>query len=348
MQRLRAIWAFYFSQVLLFPRQPSIILWTMVFPLLLVSGLAVAFRNRDPEPPAVDVMSQSGSTDPQILVEWLRRDGINAELHEDADCRERYRTGKSALFVRWDGRSITFGIDRTRPESISARYQVEAIVLKNVDPASLPEEPKQSEQSEPGTRYVDFLLPGIMGAFLFNGSLYGIGFMLVDLRARKLLKMYLATPMRRIDILLALALCRLGMVIPQALVLMSVGHLVVGVPINCSLFTLAVVFLVAEISFTGFGFMIGSRTDNPQVAMQMINLLFTPQIALSGVFFSAKRFPDFMQPIVQALPLTQLNDCLREVMLEGKSLPQVAWRLAILAGFGIVTFALGFKWFRWM
>jgi ABC-2 type transport system permease protein len=327
-------------------REPEVIFWVIIFPLLLAGGLAVAFWNRKPEPLAVDVVAQPGSEEPDKLASKLNQAGMKAEVHNDGDSHQRYRTGKTALFVALNGQQLVFGIDLTRPESLTARYQVEAIVRKDHDPNAMPE-PVEAEQLEPGSRYVDFLIPGLMGMNLLSGGLWGVGFVIVDLRVRRLLKLFLATPMKRSDLLAGLMFTRIVMIVPEMLMLLLLGHFILEVPIRCSLFTLMVVLLIGGSAFMSMGVLMGCRTDKPEVAVGIINLFLLPQVILAGVFFSSKKFPEGVQPFLQALPLTQMNDCLREVMLEGKSLYQVAWRLGILAAMGMVCFFLSLRWFRW-
>jgi ABC-type multidrug transport system permease subunit len=346
MHRLLALREFVWLRFRVLFREPEVIFWVIVFPLILAVGLAVAFWNRKPEPLAVDVVSRAGSPEPEQLASKLNQAGMKAQVHDEADCRQRYRTGKTALFVSLSGEQLAFGIDPTRPESLTARYQVETIVRKDHDPSAIPE-PVETEQIDPGSRYVDFLIPGLMGMNLLSGGLWGVGFVIVDLRVRRLLKLFLATPMKRSDLLAGLVFMRLIMIVPEMLMLLAVGNLFLGVPIRCSLLTLAVVLLVGGCSFMSIGVLIGCRTEKPDVAIGIINFFLLPQVILSGVFFSSKKFPDSVQPFLQALPLTQLNDCLREVMLEGKDLFQVAWRLGILIAIGSICFLLSLRWFRW-
>jgi ABC-type multidrug transport system permease subunit len=174
-----------------------------------------------------------------------------------------------------------------------------------------------------------------------------MGFMIVDLRVRRLLKLFLATPIRRSDVLVGLVLFRSLMIIPDVLLTIIFGHYVLGVPIRCSYFTLAVVVLAGGLSFAGIGTLLGCRTEKPEAAIGLINLVLMPQVVLSGVFFSYEKFPAVVQPVLRMLPLAQIIDCLREVMLEGKSLDQVAWRFAIIGTYGIICFLLALRWFRW-
>ena len=208
-------------------------------------------------------------------------------------------------------------------------------------------DPSESEVTEPGSRYIDFLIPGLIGMNLMGGGLFGIGFVIVDMRVRKLFIRLLATPMRRTDFLLALLVARLLFLIPEMTMLLLLGVLGFGVPVNGSYFTLALCILAGVATFDALGLLIACRTEKTETASGLIQLCMMPMYLLSGVFFSSKRFPDALQPFIQALPLTQVNDCLREVMLEGSGLEKVAWRIAVMLVWTVVCSALALKWFRW-
>jgi ABC-type multidrug transport system permease subunit len=180
-----------------------------------------------------------------------------------------------------------------------------------------------------------------------GGGLWGIGFVLVDMRVRKLLKRLVATPMRRSHFLLAMLGARLALLIPDMVLLLLFGWLVFQVPIRGDLLTLALVILAGSAAFSGLGLLCASRTDKTETISGLMNLVMLPMYLLSGTFFSSKQFPDVVQPFIQALPLTHVNDALREVMLEGASFTQVAWRIGILLLWAAVPFAIALKWFRW-
>jgi ABC-type multidrug transport system permease subunit len=186
-----------------------------------------------------------------------------------------------------------------------------------------------------------------MGLNLMGGGLWGVGFVLVDMRVRKLLKRLVATPMRRDDFLFTILTARMVFLLPEMVLLVLVG-LIAGVPLRCSVLTLLVVIIVGASAFSGLGLLIACRTAKTETVSGLMNLVMLPMWLLSGTFFSSKRFPEAAQPFIQALPLTQLNDALRETMLEGATLMDVAWRLGILTAWALVTFFLALRWFRWL
>ena len=344
MQRWDAFGQLVLGRLRVFFREPVALFWVYVFPILMAVALAIAFSSRPPEAPAVDVVRQS-TGEAEQLAGQLNANGVQAAVHDANDCQQRYRVGKTALFVALAGKELTIDLDPTRPESQVARHQVESIVRrwKAADAVDVHE----VHETEPGNRYIDFFIPGLMGINLLGGGLWGIGFVIVDMRVRKLFKRLTATPMRRADFMLSLFAARFIMLFPEMLSIYLVGRIGFGVPMRGDLFTLAMIGLIGAMATSGMGLLVACRTEKTESVMGMINALVLPMWLLCGVFFSSKRFPDAVQPFIQALPLTQMNDALREVMLEGKSLTQVAWRLAILSAYALVTFFLALKWFKW-
>jgi ABC-type multidrug transport system permease subunit len=330
-----------------FYREPEALFWVYGFPLLLAIGLGIAFWDREPEPPQVDVQQVSDSQRAEEVAEQLRKDQLPVEVHEETDCRRRLRTGKTALYVVPTDEGFTYVYDRARPESVLARYRVDAALLRWKAATPVGWEPKLEPVTEKGSRYIDFLIPGLMGLNLMGGGLWGIGFVLVDMRVRKLLKRLVATPMRRSHFLLAMLGARLVLMIPDMVILLLFGCLVFRVPIRGDPLALTCVILSGAAAFTGLGLLLASRTEKTETISGLINLVMLPMWLVSGTFFSSKRFPDVAQPFIQALPLTHINDGLREVMLEGATLSSVAWRIGILLLWAVVPFVIALRWFRW-
>jgi ABC-2 type transport system permease protein len=346
MTRWRAFRQLVLARVREFFREPEAIFWVYGFPILLALGLGVAFKDREPTPPNVDIVESAG-TRAEALRQTLTTAGINAALFSEAAAKERLFQGKSDLYVRVEGAEIVCVYDAARAESVQARHQVDAAVARGA--ASAPGVPKIRDDhvSEPGSSYIDFLMPGLIGMNIMGGGLFGVGFVLVDMRVRKLFKRFMATPMHRGDFLLSLLASRLVFLLPEMAALLAVGAWLFGVPLRGSFVTLLIVILIGAFAFAGLGLFLGCRTDKTETMSGYLNLVMLPMWLLSGVFFSSKRFPEEIQPVIQALPLTQLNDALRAVMLEGAGLWAIGWRLAILAVWGLVCFTLALRWFRW-
>jgi ABC transporter DrrB family efflux protein len=362
---MNPLWQLFLVRLREFYREPEVLFWVYGFPLILAVGLGIAFWDRQPEPARVDVAAAPGSAVAEELRRRLEEAGLVAEIHTPDECGQRLRTGKTALFVEPVGDGFRYVYDQARQEGLAARCEADAAVLRWK--AGVTAEPQEGATrygtgrgdtagrwqttdapvSEPGNRYIDFLVPGLMGLNVMGGGLFGVGFVIVDMRVRKLLKRLLATPMRRSHFLLSILAARLILLLPEMVLLLVAARLFFGVPVRGNPLLLCLIILLGAFAFAGLGLLLASRTDKTETISGLINLVMLPGWLLSGTFFSARRFPDAVQPLIQALPLTQLNDALREVMLEGASAARVAWRLAVLAAWGSVSFLLALKWFRW-
>ena len=347
---MNPLWQLVITRFREFYREPAAIFWVYGFPLLLAIALGVAFRDRPVEKLNIIVMSQDG--DPQRVKPWqarLAQDDRLRLLDAQEDWKLQLRNGKADLVVivhKDESKTyLEYWSEKKRPESVLARATVENVLLHQQNSAN--EQYEDHQLDETGSRYIDFLIPGLIGMNLMGGGLFGVGFVIVDMRVRKLLKRYLATPMRRSHFLLSIMISRLLFIIPEVILLFSFGWLVFGVAIQGNLFNLLVFVLMGASCFAGIGLLIACRARTIETVSGLMNLLMLPMYVLSGVFFSSERFPDAMQPFIALLPLTALIHALRGIVLESQSLIQLWRELAILLGWGIISFAVALKFFRW-
>lgn len=328
-----------------FYREPEALFWVYGFPIMLTIGLGIAFASKEPEPPEVDVLTNAGATVAELTADFLREHNFKVTLSTLDEAKERLANAKTALAIKPNGASAEYWFDRTRSDSVLAYRWVDSLLVRKANP-QIPDANIIAFE-EPGNRYIDFLVPGLMGMNLMGGGLWGVGFVIVDMRIRKLLKRMLATPMRPSDFLMAIITARLVFLLPDMIILMSVGWLVFGVPIAGNPLLLLFVILVGAIAFSGIGLLVASRAEKTETVSGLMNLVMLPMWLLSGTFFSSDRFPEVMQPFIQALPLTQLNNALRAVMLHNASLWEIAPSLGILALWAVVTFTIALRIFRW-
>lgn len=351
----------YLARLREFIRQPARIFWVYGFPTLLAVVLGYAFQSRPPAPVAVDVVAGPGvdALREAVEVHNSRAAGsagspssspsIILEVHPEAEALTRLQTGKTPLVVRpGEGGNISYRYDPTRPEAAAARETVNDVVQR----AAGRSDPVATEDvlvTEPGSRYIDFLIPGLIGLNAMGGGLWGVGFFLVNLRIGKLLKCYVATPMPRRDFLGAILAARLTFLIPDLAVLLALGALVFHMPIRGGLWLVVLIDVLGALAFAGLGLLIASRAATTETVSGLMNLVMMPMWLLSGVFFSADRFPAAVQPLIQALPLTQLVGGLRLVILEGAGLGhgEILRVLAILTAWAVGTFCLALRWFKW-
>lgn len=329
-----------------FLREPEAVFWVFVFPVLLAAGLGIAFRNRPAERQHVAVLSSAPGAAP--LAAALRGDStLDVDLLDDSAAMRALRTGAAALVViPRGGGAVSYRYDDTRPEARAARLVADAAVQRAAgrhDPVAAADQ----HIRERGSRYIDFVIPGLLGMNLMGSGIWGIGFAIVDARKKKLLKRLIATPMRKPEYLASFLLSRLTMLFFEVVTLLGFGALIFGVPLRGSFIVLAFICLVASLTFGAMGLLVASRARTVEGASGLMNLVMLPMWVFSGVFFSASNFPHTMQPFIQALPLTAVNNALRANMLQGASLGQVAGELGIALAWLVVSFLLSLKLFRW-
>lgn len=336
-----------------FTREPEAMFWTFVFPVLMACALGLAFRSQAPKPVPIGVAAGE------------RRDRVVATLRTSAeldlrdlpatDLDRSLRSGALHLIVV-PGDPVTLRFDPTRPESRLARLAV-ASALSRAPGA--PEASRGHDTSAPspalrddvvsarGSRYIDWLVPGLLGLNIMSTGLWGIGFSIVQARTRKLLKRLIATPMRRSHYLLAHLLSRLAFLVLEVTTLVVFSLLVFRIPFEGSVWLFAGLCVMGALSFGGIGLLVASRAKTVEAVSGLMNIVMLPMWLLSGVFFSADNFPAAMQPLIRALPLTALNDALRATMIDGAGLAGVAGRIGVLAAWGVTCFLVALRIFRW-
>jgi ABC-2 type transport system permease protein len=326
-----------------FVREPEALFWTFLFPIVMSVAMAIAFPASSgqtvrvgiaPGPGSVAVQQALGGTE-EIVVREIPHERQAAEL----------RDGDVHVIVV-PGNPPTYRFDPMRAESRIARLVVDN-VLKRSAGRSEPWNAREDLIEVPGSRYVDWLIPGIISLGIMNSGLWSIGFMTVQARLRKLLKRLAASPMRKRDFLIAPVISRMALLGPEVAVPLIFGSVAFGMPIRGSVLSIAAIVIAGALMFGALGLLIGSRVRTFEAASGLMNLVSVPMWVLSGVFFSASNFPDAVQPYIQALPLTALVDALRGVVLEGATLASLWNELAILGAWTIVPFAVALKIFKW-
>jgi ABC-type multidrug transport system permease subunit len=324
-------------------REPEAVFWVFVFPVVLAGILALAFRNRPPEPLPVGVAEGAHA---EARREALAAGGDLAPIvMSEAEAKAALGRGRVVLVVSGD-ETPAYAYDPTQPESRAARLAVDA-ALQHAAGRADAFTPERRETTEAGARYVDFLVPGLLGMNLMGTGMWGIGFSLVVARNGNLLKRLVASPARRSHVLGAQIVSRLIFLVPESGSLLLFAHFVLGVPLRGSLLLLAGISVLGALAFSGLGLLTAARPRTIEGVSGLMNLVMVPMWIFSGIFFSTERFPAAIQPFIQALPLTALNDALRGVMLEGGAWTHLLPELGILTAWGSVSFVLALKLFRW-
>jgi ABC-type multidrug transport system permease subunit len=324
-------------------REPEAIFWVFVFPIILAAILGLAFRSKPPD--VLPVAVAAGPHADARLSALSSAPELTARVLPESEARQALARGRVVLVVSADD-VPTYAYDPTQPESRTARLAVDAALQRAAGRGDA-FTPARAEVTEPGGRYVDFLVPGLLGMNLMGTGMWGIGFSLVVARNGNLLKRLVAAPVRRSHLLAAQLTSRLLFLVPEAGALLLFAYFVLGVPMRGSVLLLIAVSLLGALAFSGLGLLTAARPRTIEGISGVMNLVMVPMWIFSGIFFSTERFPATMQPFVQALPLTALNDALRGVMLEGLGLVTLAPELALLAFWGAISFAGAVKFFRW-
>ncbi len=323
-----------------FFRDPGTIFWVFGFPIVLAVVLGIAFRARPPDPVRVAVVGSDAA------MAALPAPGFAAKLLSEGDAARALKTTGVDLVVVDDGVGYAYRFDESRPEARLARAAVDAALQRAAGRADA-FAPKDEKVVLPGSRYIDFLIPGLIGMNLLGSSMWGVGYSIVDARRRKLLKRYAATPMRRYEYLLSVLLSRLMFLLVELVALVAIGELLFGVHVQGSWLSVFLIALIGGASFTGISLLIAARAKSTETASGWINFVMMPMWLLSGSFFSAERFPAVVQPVIQALPLTAMNDAMRGVYNDGSTLLDVSPQLGILIAWGLIPFVLALRNFRW-
>lgn len=329
MARFRIIW-----------REPEAIFWIFIFPILLAMGLGIAFRNR----PA-DVL-QVAATTTQLTQALAADKGLTAATMDEATGTHALSTGNILLLVLQKPDGVAYKYDDTNPDARTARL----VADRALQLAAGRRDAVRAENQlvhETGSRYIDFVVPGLLGMNLMGSAIWGLGFAIVEARQKKLLKRLVASPMPRWQYLMSFLLSRLAMLVIEVAAFLGFARLAFGVPFRGSLWELGFLCVLTSLAFSALGLLVSSRAKTMEAASGLMNLVMLPMWILSGVFFSASRFPEVIQPFVRALPLTAAIDALRGNMLQGIGLGHLLAPVAILLAWLVVPFAVSLRIFRW-
>ncbi|MEO1049882.1 MAG: ABC transporter permease [Bacteroidota bacterium] len=350
-----------------FFREPGIIFWAFLFPILMAWGLGIAFTKKGELVQRVAVVIDNSDTEnldlttvagfennltPTLEGEWEKRIGndkigitnykFNTLSWEDAITQ--VKKGKVDLIMFTKDDQLSYHFDPLNPEAQLAYLQISsALSTSNFQESSDEVEPL----TQVGTRYIDFLIPGLIGMNIMMSCMWGISYSMIDKRAKKLLRRMEATPMKKPIFLLAQFIARLTLGTMEAIILIIFAHLYFDIRIEGNVLALLLTFIAGNMAFTGLAILISSRTANPQIGNGLINLVVMPMMVLSGVFFSYHNFPDWAVSFIELLPLTMLADTMRSIFTEGMGLAEALKPIAVLLAIGAITFTTGLRVYKW-
>jgi len=332
------------TRLLLFLREPEAIFWVFLFPIILALVLGLAFRSRGVESVTVGYVEGTLAERWQAALDSAATVKLMSFPMRDLAERKLRSGALEALVGGTDSLRIEY--DPTRPEGEMARLRINDAVqgaAGRIDPVPVLGEPV----TEHGSRYIDFLLPGILGMNLMGTGIWGTGFAIVDMRQKKLLKRLLVTPMRRTNFLLAQIFSRFIFLVLEVAVIAAFGLLILDVPFRGSWLLFCILCALGAFCFAGLGLLLASRAQTLEGVSGLMNFAMVPMWLLSGVFFSYEHFPRVLHPAIRLIPLTALNDALRDLMLEGEGLGAMIPELLVLLGWTFLSFFVALRIFRW-
>jgi ABC-2 type transport system permease protein len=340
-----ALWQLTRARVISFLREPEVAFWVFAFPVLMALALGIAFRTSGTPRSRIGVEEGAGAD--SVAAALARSADLEVLRLPPAEAEAALRRGRIAALVRPQaGEPPALLADPTRPESRLAQLAT-VDALERAAGRTDVARPRAEPFVRPGSRYIDFLLPGLIGLNLLGTGMWGIGFAIANWRQQRLLRRMIATPMRRSDFLLAMLLARLLWLVLEVGIILAFGALVFHTAVRGSWLAFALVTLLGTLTFSAIGLLVAVRARTIEAVSGLMNVVQLPMWLLSGSFFSAERFPAVMQPLVQVLPLTLVNNALRAIMNESAGLATVAPAAGLIAAWGLVSFFAALKWFRW-
>jgi ABC-type multidrug transport system permease subunit len=357
-------------------RQPEVIFWGFIFPILMSLGLGIAFSQKTDIVRSVAVIEKNNPSDTSrqhsIIDDFLNVHGDAIDPAHNKGAQRKLalsdkRIGNTIfLFVKKDWQDAILLLKRGSvgvimeeadgriiyhfdPLNIDAQLSYLKLSNAFARPATGVED--NHEEVKPltvrGTRYIDFLIPGLISMDLMMSIMWGMSYGMIERRSRKLLRRMVATPMKKSHFLAALMFVRIAMNFIESALLVLFAYLVFDVTIQGSAGALCLVFLAGNIAFGGIAIFVSSHTANTETGNGLINAVVLPMTVLSGVFFSYHNFPEWSIPFIQKLPLTLLADGIRSVFIEGAGIKEIILPSAILSAVGAVFFTVGLKTFKW-
>lgn len=341
-----SLWQLTLTRYREFLREPEAVFWSLAFPILLTVGLGIAFRNRPAEVVPVAVVGAPAAVH-AAMTALRAAPGVAPESLDATAARAALRTGRIPVAVHvHEAGQVEYEYDDTRPDARMARLLVDDAIQRGGGRSDVVPVGERIVR-EPGARYIDFVVPGLLGMGLMGNGVWAIGFAVVDARRKRLLKRFMATPMSRAEYLSSFLISRVVLLVVEVLLLVGFAALAFDVPLRGSSWLLVLICVLSALAFCAVGLLVAARPRTIEGANGLMNLVMLPMWILSGVFFSSENFPQAIQPFIQALPLTAVNDALRANMLRGAGLESMGHELAIIAAWGLGCFVLSLRLFRW-
>jgi ABC-2 type transport system permease protein len=357
-------------------REPGVLFWGILFPILMSLGLGLAFTKKSDVTRKVAVINnseeQSANGETKIVAEFLQKNCEKNSSTEKTAWQWRFtikdeKLGNSIFLfysMQWKeamqllkrgtinviildhGGSIEYHFDPMNPDA-----QLTYLKLGNILGKGTVAEERNDSEIKPltvsGTRYIDFLVPGLITMGVMMSCMWGISYGIIEKRSKKLLRRLVATPMKKSHFLIALITVRITMNFIESSALFLFSLIAFKITIQGDISALIIMFLAGNIAFAGIAVFVSSHTSNTEVGNGLINFVVFPMMILSGIFFSYQNFPDWSLPVIRNLPLTMMTDGIRSIFNEGAGYHETALPTIILITIGAAFFTAGLKIFKW-
>lgn len=354
------------TQFLLTIREPEVLFWGMIFPVLISIGLGLAFTQQQETKFNVILVEKDHTQLDSLLTIYAtvehnkKGEFYNWKISNETTGNTSFRftdgdwesaiislkRGEADVIITDSLGSPVYHFDPHNSQSQLAYMKLTALVMS--PEASMN---TASEDIKPltlmGVRYIDFLVPGLITFGLMSSIMWGISYTIIERRSQKLLRRMVATPMKKSYFLFSLMFVRILMNVVESLILFFFAWLIFDIQIQGNIGALVVLFLAGNIAFTGIAILVASRTTKTEVGTGWINAVQMPMMLLSGIFFSYHNFPEWSIGAIKLLPLTALTDGVRSIFNEGAGWVEVIYPTCVLSALGFICFVIGMKLFRW-
>jgi len=355
-------------------REPGVLFWGIVFPILMSLGLGLAFTKKGDilRKVAVIKSDEISLPDSSAIFSFLNNNCEKNIAGEDDDYKWRFeikddklgnsiflfyelewndamvllKRGTINLILNSNNNNTEYHFDPVNSDAALTYLKLSNIIGSGeILPATDTAEIKPLTVT--GTRYIDFLIPGLITLGVMMSTMWGISYGIIEKRSKKLLRRLVATPMKKSHFLIALITVRIGMNFIEAIIIVIFAIFVFNMSVQGSLSAMILLFLAGNVAFAGIAVFVSSHTSNTEIGNGLINAIVMPMMVLSGIFFSYYNFPDWSIAVIQKLPLTMLTDGIRSIFNEGAGYAEVAVPAIILSTIGVIFFTTGLKIFKW-
>lgn len=355
-------------------REPGVLFWGIAFPILMSLGLGIAFTKKTDIVRKVAIIEHPGSRADSVLPIESFLDKYAKKVEASGTDSMKYsitipddKMGNTTINFRettWDhamvllkrgnlnlildekNGKIRYHFDPLNPDA-QLTYLKLTKLLGNSGEQVKTDESRIEPLTVTGTRYIDFLVPGLIAMGVMMSCMWGLSYGIIEKRSKKLLRRMVATPMKKSYFLISMITVRVAMNFVESGLLLLFAWLVFGITIQGNVAALILIFIAGNIAFAGIAIFLSSHTSNTEVGNGFINAIVMPMMVISGIFFSYHNFPDWSIPVIKKLPLTMLADSIRSIFIEGAGYEQVSLSFFLLTAIGVLFFGAGLKIFKW-